>query len=99
MCSHRTDGRWGRIWTRFCQAFLIGFVGIETAAIVTGGITLSGFLRRLFGLDEAEQCEHTHAGRVFVLSFATWLAAHIGFGKFGIGAWLPRRTGGSPCSP
>jgi broad specificity phosphatase PhoE len=91
LCNHKTVGRWGRAWTRYAQAALGGFLVLETTAIVTGGITLSTFLQRLFGLEKAEPCHHSTAGRVFVLGFAAWLAAHIGFGKFGLGAWVPRR--------
>lgn len=87
MCSHRTEGPFGRAWRRFCVAALGGFIVLETTAIATGGITLSTFLQRLFGLEEHEPCRHTQAGRVFVVGFAAWLAAHIGFRRFNAG-WL-----------
>lgn len=85
MCSHRPEGPYGRIWAGFVRAVLCGFALIEGSALVFGGLTLSSCLRRWAGLEDPEPCRHTVPGRAAVCVFAVWLAAHIGWRRFGVG--------------
>lgn len=88
MCSHRTAGRYGRLWTAWASAALGSFAVIEAYGLITEGpdATLSTYLRRRAGL--LEPCVHSRLGRAAVLTFCAWLAAHIGFGRLGV---APRR--------
>lgn len=91
MCNHRTEGRWGRVWDAWGVAALGSFAALETYGLVTEGsdATLSTYLRRRAGL--LVPCRHTRWGRLFLIGFAVWLVAHIGWGKFGVGVRRPRQ--------
>jgi hypothetical protein len=96
LCSHKTIGRWNTRWSIWSSAAVGSFAVLEVYGLVTEGpdATLSTFLRRRAGL--IEPCAHSAIGRVAILAFAGWLAAHLGWGKAG----LPRRVTcgkGRPC--
>jgi hypothetical protein len=96
MCNHRTVGFWGRFWTWFARVVVGVFVTAETIGLVTVGdeATLSFDLQTKAGTT-AVPCRHTITGRFVIVAFCVWLAAHLGWGRFGIG-WLVRRI---HCTP
>jgi hypothetical protein len=88
VCNHKTAGRWGRIWTAWAYTAAGSFAALEAYGLVTEGpdATLSIYLRRRAGL--LEPCAHSRLGRLAIVGFSGWLAAHLGWGRFGI---APRR--------
>lgn len=81
---------WWRVWTTFTTAFIGGFALLESAGLVTEGVegTWSHWWRQLLG--QLEPCRHSTAGRVVIVAFCAWLAAHLGWGRFGVAPRRPR---------
>ena len=96
MCTHRGRDRWSRLWSRLCIAWVVSFIVPEVYGLIRVGpeATLSHYLQRLSG--SAVPCRHTTLGRTVVCAFSLWLAAHIGWSRFGSGGRLTCRRKNTP---
>lgn len=85
MCTHRAEGRWGKVWNVWLVAVIGSFAAAEATALVSTGQpgTLSAYVRRAAGLDP--RCRHSHVGRGVIVAFFTWAAVHLGWGVLGVG--------------
>lgn len=89
MCEHRGRDPWSRLWGRILVAWIVSFLVPEVVGLIRVGpeATLSHYLQRRAGV--LEPCRHTPLGRFVILTACAWLAAHIGWGKFGTGVLRP----------
>lgn len=92
MCSHRVATRWGRIWDTFTALVLGGFVVLETYGLVTEGSDATYSHNWQTKVGAVTPCRHTWIGRTAIVAFFAWAAAHLGWGKFGLGDRRARRS-------
>lgn len=83
MCSHRPNGRWARIWSRYLVTVLGSFLVLEGVGMATEGSagTLSSYLQHLAGAKP--RCQHVHLGRLTLIAFFSWAVAHLGWDILG----------------